>query len=128
MIKDKSQEVVGFGSKGGPLKQKTMRRAELAAKLDKHHNMNSAQNKLPPSIRWVTADEDPDPDFFSNLDTRYERNPKAIAQLAPLMSNTKKDQHKMDWKHGVSTEPIDYRISMTELSLKKKGQLRPLRD
>lgn len=87
MMREKSHEALNFNPKGVPLKQKTLKRAELAAKLDKNVSSNAQQNKLPPSIRWVTTDEDPDQDFFEDFDTRYQRNPKAIAQLAPLMGN-----------------------------------------
>ena len=83
---------------------------------------SKAQSKLPPSIRWASTDDDPELDFFGkDLDVNYQRNPKAIAQLAPLASNA---------KHALSTlnpDP-DPRISLNNLNLKKKGKLKPLRD
>jgi hypothetical protein len=89
----------------------------------KFNNMNAKkQSKLPPSIRWVSNDDDPELDFFGkDLDVNYQRNPKAIAQLAPLAANP---------KHALSTlnaDP-DPRVSLNNLNLKKKGKLKPLRD
>lgn len=129
MIKDKSQDSLGFSkNKGLPLKQKTLRRAELAAKIDQNNQQTIDNDKLPPSIRWVSTDNDPDPDFFSSNNARYQRNPKAIAQLAPLMGNGARDPSALDWKSALKTEP-DHRISLNELSqLKKKNKLKPLRD
>ena len=51
--------------KGVPMKQKTLKRVELAAKIDKSKGQTINQTKLPPSIRWVSTDEDPDLDIFS---------------------------------------------------------------
>lgn len=123
IAKDMSRESTGFNGKDASLKLKAQKQANLASKFDKNIMLSSNQNKLPPSIRWVSNDDDADPDFFGDgLDTNYQRNPKAIAQLAPLASN------KGHGMHSLSTEPAEHRISYNELSLKKKGRLKPLRD
>eukprot|EP00345_Euplotes_harpa_P017488 CAMPEP_0168339910 /NCGR_PEP_ID=MMETSP0213-20121227/13747_1 /TAXON_ID=151035 /ORGANISM="Euplotes harpa, Strain FSP1.4" /LENGTH=652 /DNA_ID=CAMNT_0008346041 /DNA_START=84 /DNA_END=2043 /DNA_ORIENTATION=+ len=126
--KNKSQENVMMSTKGMPLKQKTLRKTELSSKYDRNKQQAVTQNKLPPSIRWVSTDDDPEDDFFNNLDNRYERNPKAIAQLAPLASNSKFDPSRYDLGHGLATEPHDPAIVFNETAVKKKGKLRPLRD
>ena len=113
--------------KGLPVKQKTLKRVEAVAKSEKNKGQTIHQGKLPPSIRWVSTDDDPDQDFFSNNDNRYERNPKAIAQLAPISTNHRLDSSKNDWKSGIITEPNEARTSINELVV-KRGRLRPLRD
>ena len=110
------------------MKQKTLKRAELAAKVDKSKGQTINQPKLPPSIRWVSTDDDPDSDFFKNNDKVFERNPKAIAQLAPLSSNHRLEGSSRDRKSGFMTEPNEARISGNDLIAKKGGRLRPLRD
>lgn len=99
------------------MKQKTLRRVELAAKLDKNKTQNSNQNKLPASIRWVSTDE-PDPDFFETNNVRYERNNKALAQLAPIVGRNKYDNSSSLQESGnIETMPN-----------KRKKHLPPLRD
>lgn len=126
--KDRSQENITFNTKGLPMRQKTLKRVEQAAKVDKNKNQTINQSKLPPSIRWVSTDDDPDPDFFNKIEKNYERNPKAIAQLAPLSSNHRLDGSTHDWKSGIVTEPNEARVSMNELVVKKRGKLKPLRE
>jgi hypothetical protein len=85
-MRERSQDSIRFNSK--PSKMKTLKQLESNAK-DEHPN-NRAHSKLPPSIRWVSTDPDNlEQDFFGDVDDRYCRNPKAIAQLAPLASNKK---------------------------------------
>jgi hypothetical protein len=126
--KDRSQENITFNTKGLPMKQKTLKRAELAAKVDKSKGQSINQAKLPPSIRWVSTDDDPDPDFFKDSEKVYERNPKAIAQLAPLSSNHRLEGSTRERKAGFMTEPNETRGSGKDLVSKKAGRLRPLRD
>ena len=110
------------------MKQKTLKRAELAAKVDKSKGQTINQPKLPPSIRWVSTDDDFDPDFFKNNDKVYERNPKAIAQLAPLSSNHRPEGTVRDRQSGFMNEPNEARVSGNDLIIKKGGKLKPLRD
>ena len=65
MLKEKSQENVTFNTKGVLIKQKSIRKNDASSRFEKAKAQSNNQSKLPPSIRWVSTDDDPDPDFFS---------------------------------------------------------------
>lgn len=116
MNKDKSHENLGYSKNTIPMRQKTLRKVEIAAKIDKNRQLNANQNKLPASIRWVSTDE-PDPDFFENSNVRYERNNKALAQLAPIVGRNRHEQ-----------SDIQESTNLDSLPNKRKKHLPPLRD
>jgi hypothetical protein len=122
--KNRSRASNSFNTKNDQLKQRTEQKPNLASKFDKSNIVSiKNQNKLPPSMRWVSTDDDPSPDFFADgIDTNYQRNPKALAMLVPIGS---KKHHAM---HSLSTEPAEHMTSFNELNFKKLVKLKPLRD
>jgi hypothetical protein len=116
IVTEKSHEALYYNQNTVPMKQKTLRRAEIAAKLDKSKKMASQISKLPASIRWVSTDE-PDPDFFEEPNVRYERNSKALAQLVPLKGRNKFEPNELKES-----------ANLNDLPHKRKKHLPPLRE
>jgi hypothetical protein len=122
--KNRSRASNSFNSKNDQINQKTQQNPNIAPKFDKSNIVSiKNQSRLPPSMRWVSTDDDPSVDFFADgTDTNYQRNPKALAMLQPIGS---KKHHVM---HSLSTVPIEHMASFNDLNLKKLVKLTPLRD